>query len=226
MAAGSAAVLSSFTLNLIIAACCFLAFSLVRSQPWCRRFFAPRRFATDLDLKPKRLANKLHSWIWPVLTYKEEDIIDEAGLDCAMYLRILRFGLQLFAVLSIGCVLIVLPTNLTSSAIDRLLREQGANNGTVVNGREYRFTDFDRYSLTNVEARSPKMWAHLVSIHFVVLFTLWLLDRFNRESVLLRLMFLGNGKRGGPSHTVLVTDIPAVSEASLDLWNRMMTLSR
>ncbi|KXZ47792.1 hypothetical protein GPECTOR_33g674 [Gonium pectorale] len=191
MAAGSAAVLSSFTLNLIIAACCFFGFSVVRPHAWCRRFFAPRR------------------WIWPVLTYKEEDIIDEAGLDCAMYLRILRFGLYLFTVLSIGCVAIILPINLTSSEVNRLLHEQETNNST---SQEYKFTDFDRYSLSNVSARSPKMWAHLVCMYFVVLFTLWLLNRFNRESVLLRLMFLGNGKRGGPSHTVLVTDIPAISQ--------------
>ncbi len=38
-----------------------------------------------------------------------------------------------------------------------------------------------------------------------------LLQRFNRQSVLLRLQFLGNAQRGGPSHTVLVTDIPGVS---------------
>ena len=41
---------------------------------------------------------------------------------------------------------------------------------------------------------------------------LQLLSRFNRESVLLRLMFLGNAKRGGPSHTVLLTDVPGISE--------------
>ena len=37
-----------------------------------------------------------------------------------------------------------------------------------------------------------------------------LITRFNREAVLLRLMFLGNAKRGGPSHTVLVTDVPGI----------------
>ncbi|PNH00264.1 hypothetical protein TSOC_013917, partial [Tetrabaena socialis] len=174
---------------------------------------AQPRYAKDIDLKPKRLPNAPFAWIYPVLTYKEEDIIDECGLDCAMYLRILRFGLQLFFVLSIFCITFVLPPNLTSNEIDRLIRSQEKKNGTFVNGREYKFTDFDRFSLSNVEARSSKMWAHLVAVHFVVLFTLWLLWRFNKDSVLLRIMFLGNSTGGGPSHTVLVTDIPAISEA-------------
>ncbi len=50
---------------------------------------------------------------------------------------------------------------------------QSANDGTVVNGNVLRFTNFDRYSLTNVEPGSAKLWVHLVSVHFVVLVTLW-----------------------------------------------------
>ncbi|KAG2435994.1 hypothetical protein HYH02_011707 [Chlamydomonas schloesseri] len=213
MAAGSSSVLSSFLLNLYICLGCFGAFVYIRNVPWARRFFAARRFATDLDLKPRRLPNGWTSWILPVIRYPEEDIIDEAGLDCAIYLRILRFGIFLFLGASVWCIIAVLPVNMTSGEIDRLLATPENNNATVVNGQEYKFTDFDKYSLSNVEGSSAKMWVHAISVYAVVLWTIWLLSRYNRESVLLRLMFLGNAKRGGPSHTVLLTDVPGISEA-------------
>ncbi|GFR49707.1 hypothetical protein Agub_g11860 [Astrephomene gubernaculifera] len=221
MAAGSAAVLTSFLTNLYICLGCFTAFTLLRVRPWARRFFAARRYAKDIDLKPKRLPNGPFGWIFPVLTYEEEDIIDECGLDCAMYLRILRFGVYLFFVLTIWCIIVILPPNMTSNEIDRLLALEASNSNTTVGSNttssssstsEYKFTNFDHYSLSNLPARSSKMWAHLISVYFVVLYVHWLLWRFNKESVLLRLMFLGNAKRGGPSHTVLVTDIPGVTQ--------------
>ncbi|PNW79626.1 hypothetical protein CHLRE_08g360564v5 [Chlamydomonas reinhardtii] len=185
-------------------------------MPWSSRFFSPRRYAADLELKPARLTHGLFSWVWPVLRYKERDIIDEAGLDCAIYLRIMKYGTYLFVGLSLWCLVAVLPVNLTGGAIDALMAGQATNGSSPSNsssgGSQYKFTDFDKYSLSNVEAGSPKMWVHLVSMYVVAIFTMALLSRFNRESVLLRLMFLGNAKRGGPSHTVLVTNIPAVRE--------------
>ncbi|KAG2426170.1 hypothetical protein HXX76_013151 [Chlamydomonas incerta] len=252
------------------------------------------------------------------MKYPEADLIDEAGLDAAIYMRILWFGVCLFLGVGVWCIAVVLPANLTSDEVQRLLdlEEQLRNvqvnnpynvnattikvnttkdyqnlqydlvdaytyfnfteignltlfnetltiignatilmNGTVngtttvrasvlqnatlwlagtlenntvvdlmtvtgdffamsettsVNNHDYKFTSFDKYSLSNVEAGSPKMWAHLVSMYVVVIYTMWLITRFNREAVLLRLMFLGNAKRGGPSHTVLVTDVPGI----------------
>lgn len=43
-------------------------------------------------MHPRRLPDTLWGWVVPCLTYPEEDVIDEAGLDAAMYLRILKFG--------------------------------------------------------------------------------------------------------------------------------------
>ena len=40
------------------------------------------------------------------------------------------------------------------------------------NATELQFTDFDKYSLSNVEAGSPKMWVHLVSMYVVAIFTM------------------------------------------------------
>eukprot|EP00198_Chlamydomonas_reinhardtii_P012975 XP_001702312.1 ERD4-related membrane protein [Chlamydomonas reinhardtii] len=96
----------------------------------------------------------------------------------------------------------------------------------TVNNNQYKFTDFDKYSLSNVEAGSPKMWAHLVSMYVVVIYAMWLITRFNREAVLLRLMFLGNAKRGGPSHTVLVTDVPGIVTGVTDMMNKAVNKIR
>ncbi|KAG2424686.1 hypothetical protein HXX76_014262 [Chlamydomonas incerta] len=306
------------------------------------------------------MSNFYLGWVRPIMLYKEEDIIDEVGLDSAMYLRVLWFGMELFFMLTLICIPLVLPANMTSGEIARLLAEAAeaetlviensvavhplntsyvddnpndvrfmyffkgtavrvdmapwttnvtfnatlindnvtfvqeyfanysckdaaepylsfaAYNGSYarvsgttrydndsltvllrdsivflgwqnmsvvpaslaavnnsgfdyiivwsndaqaeqltrrVNGKEFKFTDFDRYSLSNVPAESTKMWCHLVALWVVTLFTMWRLREYNLQSVYLRLLFLGNAKRGGPSHTVLVTDVPFVSEA-------------
>ncbi|KAG2426181.1 hypothetical protein HXX76_013162 [Chlamydomonas incerta] len=226
MAATGSSVLSSFLLNLALCGLFFVIFELLRRMKWSSRFFSPRRYAADLDLKPAMLPHGPFSWVWPVLRYKERDIIDEAGLDCAIYLRIMTYGTCLCVGLSFWCLTAVLPVNLTGGAIDAIMAQQAASNSSSSSnstdsssGSQYEFTDFDKFSLSNVAAGSPKLWVHLLTMYAVGLFTMALLARFNRESVLLRLMYLGNEKRGGASHTVLVTDIPAVREVvAKALW--------
>ncbi|KAG2494790.1 hypothetical protein HYH03_007033 [Edaphochlamys debaryana] len=229
MGAGSAAVASSFLVNLATAVAVFAVFSVIRVRSHkLRRFFAPRRYADDINLKPARLPKGLLGWVRPVLNYKEADVIDEIGLDGAMYLRILRFGINLFCGASLWCLVAVLPVNLSGGSVDELLGQQAAASSNITAGgnstatgsdgassngyNDFTFTTFDKFSLTNVPSGSPRMWVHLLSVYFVALLTLGLLRKYNRESVLLRLMFLGNQPRGGPSHTVLVTDIPIGDE--------------
>eukprot|EP00198_Chlamydomonas_reinhardtii_P005760 XP_001695096.1 ERD4-related membrane protein [Chlamydomonas reinhardtii] len=311
----------------------------MRLRPWAKRFFGPRRYAKDVDIKPKRLSTVLMGWIKPVMLYKEEDIIDEVGLDAAMYLRVVWFGMEVFFVLTLVCIPLTLPPNMTGSEIARLLAQEealngnttvtanttifardltvsypisagsstlethsytnaritfngtstdlllnqtynyviagngtanftGTNvdtgvvtymflrqtvlsvsspsllatgartipNGTVfnqtneevllvaltspnsdtsvtVNGQQFKFTNFDRYSLSNVSPGDEVMWCHMVAVYISAIFVLWRLRTYNLQSVYLRLLFLGNAKRGGPSHTVLVTDVPYVNEA-------------
>ncbi len=56
--------------------------------------------------------------------------------------------------------------------------------------------------------------------HVLRLQILW---RFNYEAAIVRVMFLANSPRGGPSHTVLVTDIPAMPYGTVKWYVRTVS---
>ncbi len=54
--------------------------------------------------KPKRLSNSFWGWIFSVFRYTEDELLDTAGLDAVMYLRILSFGAwALWAARALSC---------------------------------------------------------------------------------------------------------------------------
>ena len=62
--------------------------------------------------RPKRLPVKFWAWIRPVYSYTQQDIMELAGIDAAMFMRILSFGAELFFTLSLYCCIVILPVNL------------------------------------------------------------------------------------------------------------------
>jgi Late exocytosis, associated with Golgi transport len=79
---------------------------------------------------------------------------------------------------------------------------------------------FDSCSISNIEKGSPKLWVHLISVYVVSFMVLTIIWRYNGEASLLRIMFLANSPRGGPSHTVLVTDIPGMEHGTFKSFLR------
>ena len=68
---------------------------------------------------------------------------------------------------------------------------------------------FDKLSISNIRYL-PKCWAHAVSAYVVTFTVLRVIWKYNHEVSLLRVLFLSRMPRGGPSHTVLITDIPGM----------------
>ncbi|GFH18489.1 uncharacterized protein HaLaN_15306, partial [Haematococcus lacustris] len=81
---------------------------------------------------------------------------------------------------------------------------------TPLQAKNYAFSSFDRCSLANVASGELKLWAHMISCYVVTYIVL-------TEATLMRIAFLANSPRGGPSHTVLVMDIPGNKYGTL-VW--------
>lgn len=90
-----------------------------------------------------------------------------------------------------------------------LLRDETAAVTTVP------LTDIDKATMANVKDRSPVLWVHAASVWAVTAATLWLLRKFSREAVALRLRYLTSTPPGAETHSILVTDIPGIATGTL-----------
>ncbi|GBF92769.1 hypothetical protein Rsub_05388 [Raphidocelis subcapitata] len=239
-------------LNLAITLGLFGLFSLLRVARWSRRWYAPSRFRTAADAadaavgaghpghpppgtpQPPALPLTLLTWLWPLLRLSEEDVLRvTGGLDVAMYLRIIRFGLALTASCIVWCIGVVLPVNFTGGALDDILAATGAGAdeeppviqlgpgksidslASEIANNTYVFSSLDKLSMANVPAGSPRLWVHLASVWVVSLIAMRLLWRYSTEAVELRYRYLAQSSPGCASRTVLVTDIPGPPDGTL-----------
>jgi Late exocytosis, associated with Golgi transport len=81
-----------------------------------------RRTAHDTPparrFRPPRLPLKLLTWMVPVFTMKDERFAACAGFDALSYVRALKLMMLMCLYVTITCMLLVLPVNLTSSYVD------------------------------------------------------------------------------------------------------------
>eukprot|EP00884_Botryococcus_braunii_P010053 jgi/Botrbrau1/19049/Bobra.0100s0073.2 len=111
----------SLGINFAILTGCILFFGMFRKAPFTRKFYAPRRYMKTNRRKPHRLPTGFWSWFLPVYRTTEEEVIEVAGMDACMYMRIMSFGRELFMLVSLWVLITCLPTNLSGNEVNRLL---------------------------------------------------------------------------------------------------------
>ncbi|GAX72896.1 hypothetical protein CEUSTIGMA_g351.t1 [Chlamydomonas eustigma] len=251
MAANSATTVGFvFAVQIGISIIAFFLFSSLRLMASLRRFYAPKRFDKSLEEKPRRLPPGFFSWWYIILTTSEEEVLRVAGLDMAVFIRILTFGAETFFYISLWVLVVVLPTNLSGTQVKDILN--AASNSTFSNESpspsppvhqppvlppyppyppfspgygpcavqtfstiQRQVAWFDICSITNLGNDSPKFWVHMVSVYVVTIIVLMTGWKYNKEATILRIMYVANTPRGGPSHTVLITDIPGMDYGTL-----------
>ncbi|KAA8633101.1 hypothetical protein SMACR_08580 [Sordaria macrospora] len=100
-----AAIVSSFSITAAVA----LGFSLVR--PLNTVVYAPKLKHADEKHAPPQLGKGIFSWIKPLWTTTEQDLVKLVGMDATIFMRFTRMCRNIFLSLAVLCCCIQIPIN-------------------------------------------------------------------------------------------------------------------
>ncbi|KAJ6416329.1 hypothetical protein OIU84_002225 [Salix udensis] len=180
----------SAAINLLSALIFLLAFAILRIQPFNDRVYFPKWYLKGLRSK--------------ALKMPEPELIDHAGLDSAVYLRIYLMGLKIFVPIAFLAWAVLVPVNYTN---DTLKIAQLVSNVTA--------SDIDKLSISNVPLKSQRFWTHIVMAYAFTFWTCRVLLKEYEKVASMRLQFLSAEGRRPDQFTVLVRNVPPDPDESV-----------
>ncbi|XP_076959442.1 hyperosmolality-gated Ca2+ permeable channel 1.2-like [Bidens hawaiensis] len=212
----------SAAINIITALLFFLAFALLRIQPINDRVYFTKWYIKGLRTSPTASSGfvtkfvnldyrsylRFLNWVPDALSMSQSELIDHAGLDSAVYLRIYLLGLKIFFPIFVLTWAILIPVNWTNNTLEQ-------SEGT--------YSQVDKLSISNIPHASPRFWAHVVMAYAVMIWTCFMLKKEYETVANMRFYFLQSEKHRPDQFTVLVKNIPpddheSVSETVEDFF--------
>ncbi|XP_022947148.1 CSC1-like protein At3g21620 isoform X1 [Cucurbita moschata] len=201
-------------INILSAFAFFIVFALLRIQPVNDRVYFPKWYIKGLRGSPLsngamvgRIVNldfrsylKFLNWMVAALRMPEPELIDHAGLDSAVYLRIYLLGLKIFVPIACLAFTILVPVNWT--------------NGTLEHS-SLNYSDIDKLSISNIPVGSRRFWTHLVMAYVFTFWTCYVLRKEYENVALMRLHFLASENRRPDQFTVIVRNVPPDPDESV-----------
>ncbi|KAK9079953.1 hypothetical protein SSX86_001628 [Deinandra increscens subsp. villosa] len=206
----------SALINIVTAFAFLLAFALLRIQPINDRVYFPKWYIIGARTSPTHTANfvtkfvnlnfktylNFLDWMPQTMRMKEPELIEHAGLDSAAFLRIYVLGLRIFGPAAVVAFLVLIPVNVSGGVLFFL-------------SKDLVISDIDKLSISNVQPKSPKFFAHILVMY---LFTFWACYMLYKEYDVIasmRLNFLASKSRRAEQFTVLVRNVPHVPDSSV-----------
>ncbi|XP_019169582.1 PREDICTED: protein OSCA1 [Ipomoea nil] len=194
-------------INILTAFIFLVAFAILRLQPFNDRVYFPKWYLKGLRSSPsqsgafvKRIVNldwrsyvRFLNWMPEALKMPEPELIDHAGLDSAVYLRIYLLGLKIFVPIALLSWAVLVPVNWTNST----LKDSNLT-----------YSNIDKLSISNIPQGSPRFWAHIVMAYAFTFWTCYVLRTEYAKVADMRLHFLASEKRRPDQYTVLVRNVP------------------
>ncbi|KQK08047.1 CSC1-like protein At3g21620 [Brachypodium distachyon] len=202
------------TFNIVTAIAFLLAFAFLRLQPINDRVYFPKWYLRGMRESPSsagvavskyvnlnmRSYLKFLSWMPAALKMPEDELIDHAGLDSVVYLRIYRTGLKIFVPITILAFAVLVPVNWTNETLESM---------KVVH------SGIDKLSISNIPNGSKRFMTHLVMAYVFTFWTCYVLMKEYENVATMRLRFLASEKRRPDQFTVLVRNIPPDPDESV-----------
>ncbi|MCL7025521.1 hypothetical protein MKW94_001808 [Papaver nudicaule] len=199
-------------INILFAFLFLLGFAFLRLQPINDRVYFPKWYLTGGRTSPRHRGNFVGkfvnlnfktyltflNWMPQALRMSEDEIINHAGLDSAVFLRIYILGLKIFIPITILALVVLVPINVSGGTLFFLRKE------LVI-------SDIDKLSISNVSPKSEKFWAHIGMAYVFTFWVCYILYKEYDRVAFMRLHFLASQSRRVDQFTVVVRNIPHVS---------------
>ncbi|KAK9151617.1 hypothetical protein Syun_009926 [Stephania yunnanensis] len=164
----------SAAFNIISALAFLVAFAILRLQPFNDRVYFPKWYLKGLRSSPthdgavlSKFVNldyrsylKFLNWMPDALRMPEAELIDHAGLDSAVYLRIYLLGLKIFVPITLLAFAILVPVNWTNDTLKK---------------SDLNYSEIDKLSISNIPPGSQRFWTHLVMAYAFTFWTCYIL---------------------------------------------------
>ncbi|KAL9236962.1 hypothetical protein vseg_011566 [Gypsophila vaccaria] len=200
--------------NILSALIFLLAFAFLRIQPFNDRVYFPKWYLRGLRNSPmntgavvSKFVNldfrsylKFLNWMPDALKMPESDLIEHAGLDSVVYLRIHMIGLKIFVPVTFLALAILVPVNYTNDTLKLL---------------KVTFSKIDKLSISNIHLGSSRFWAHIAMQYAFTFWTCFVLYKEYARVTSMRLQFLASEKRRPDQFTVLVRNVPPDPDESV-----------
>ncbi|ONK69887.1 uncharacterized protein A4U43_C05F27890 [Asparagus officinalis] len=204
----------SAAINILSAFAFFVAFAVLRLQPFNDRVYFPKWYLKGVRSSPtssgtlvRKFVNldfrsyiKFLEWMPAALKMPEPELIDHAGLDSAVYLRIYLIGLKIFVPITMAAFLVLIPVNRTNDTLAK---------STVVH------SDIDKLSISNIKIGSQRFWVHIAMAYAFSFWTCYVLLKEYEIVASMRLHFLATTKRRPDQYTVIVRNVPPDPDESV-----------
>lgn len=201
-------------INILSAFAFFIVFAIIRIQPFNDRVYFPKWYLRGLRCSPLRsdaFASKFVNldlrsylrflnWMPEALQMPEPELIDHAGLDSAVYLRIYLLGLKIFVPITILAFSVMVPVNWTNGSLEH---------------SKFSHSNIDKLSISNIPNGSPRFWTHLVMAYAFTFWTCYVLKREYEIVASMRLHFVASEHRRPDQFTVIVRNVPPDPDESV-----------
>ncbi|WCJ21495.1 ERD (early-responsive to dehydration stress) family protein [Euphorbia peplus] len=205
----------SAAVNLLSAIVFLVAFAILRLQPVNDRVYFPKWYIKGLRESPTRsgafgskfvnLDYKTYirflNWMPAALRMPEPELIEHAGLDSVVYIRIYLLGLKVFVPITILAFAVLVPVNWTGGTLEQI--------------KDLTFSNIDKLSISNIPPGSKRFWAHVVMSYVFTFWTFYSLYKEYRTITNMRLQFLAAEGRRPDQFTVLVRNVPPDPDESV-----------
>ncbi|XP_057460956.1 CSC1-like protein At4g02900 [Actinidia eriantha] len=205
----------SAAVNILFAIAFLVAFAILRLQPINDRVYFPKWYLKGIRDSPThskafmskfinvdcRTYIRFLNWMPAALRMPEPELIDHAGLDSAVYIRIYLLGLKIFVPITALAFVVLVPVNWTGKTLESI--------------KNLTFSNIDKLSISNVPAGSKRFWAHLVMAYVFSFWTCHVLYKEYKIIASMRLHFLASEIRRPDQFTVLVRNVPPYPDESV-----------